>query len=66
MNIFKGLLFLEGYLTSTEFADELELGGRYGSGNASARQFGAKREPRREPAVASLVAGEQPAACGCG
>jgi hypothetical protein len=63
MNIFKGLLFLEGYLTTDEFAEAFDAGERYGSRAANARQFGIKAEPRREPAAAAIAS--DPAACGC-
>jgi hypothetical protein len=38
MNIFKGLLFLEGYLVDDKFAND-EYGPTYGTPAASRRQF---------------------------
>ncbi len=39
MNIFKGMLFLEGYLVDDQFAED-EYGPTYGTPAASRKQFG--------------------------
>lgn len=64
MNIFKGLLFLEGYLTDTSLADD-EFGPSYGNKTASQRAF---RDAFSEPEFGrrEAVSSEPCSAAGCG
>lgn len=57
MNIFKGLLFLQGYLTDPSLADDDDFSPTYGNRRASERSFG----PIAAHPVADAVPGE-----GCG
>lgn len=63
MNIFKGLLFLEGYLTDPSSFDD-EFGANYGNQRASERAF---RDGFAQPEFARQSANSEPCSqAGCG